>query len=438
MPYQVAGARFLAGGERRALWDEPGVGKTAQAIRAMDGLGLRRGVIVCPASAREVWIGEFKKFARVPRRILKGEDIGDLALWISGKVDVLIISYHLALKWAKRMEGDLIEFLVLDEAHYCKSKDSQWTRELLGAHCDGDYGLGKWAAYVWFLTGSPAPNDPGDVWTTLRFCGATKLTYKIFTDRYYNKRVGAYSNSYTVRDEMLEELRRVLDSVSFRRTAKQVGLQLPPVFLTSVTVDGDTREIRELLRNYPGLEDAIVEAVEKGGLSFLDAQHIATLRRLTGEAKAPSFAELLAEECKDDHKRIVFGIHRRALSIISDHLKRSGIELVRFDGETSERDRERAKASFQGGNSQVFLANIRSAGTALTLTAASEVTMFETDWAPEPNYQAIKRAHRIGQTKRVRARFITLANSIDERVSGIVARKTGDLLKMGVLTDIAA
>ena len=151
----------------------------------------------------------------------------------------------------------------------------------------------------------------------MRFCRATPLTQRIFQDRYFQKRVGTFSSSFTIREPMLPELKQAIASFSLRRTKKDVGLQLPPIWLTTTTVDGDTAEIRELLRGYPNLEKAIIEAVEKGGLSFIDAQHVATLRRLVGEAKAPAFTELLLEELRDGLDNVVvFGIHRRALDTL--------------------------------------------------------------------------------------------------------------------------
>lgn len=438
-PYQEQGAAFLAARERAGLFDDMGVGKTAQAIHALDLNRLKRGVVVCPAAVREVWAGEFKKFAALPRRVLKGKDIQDLNLWLRGKADVLLLSYEMAASWAKRMEGDVFDFIIFDEAHYLKSKSAQRTKAMLGSECDGSYGLARWACYAWCLTGTPAPNDAADMWSLMRFCRATPLTQRIFQDRYFQKRVGTFSSSFTIREAMLPELKQAIKSFSLRRTKKDVGLQLPPIWLTTTTVDGDTAEIRELLRGYPNLEKAIVEAVEKGGLSFIDAQHIATLRRLVGEAKAPAFTELLLEELRDGLPSIVvFGIHRRALDHLQSGLDGAGIACVRVDGQTSEKGRVSAVDRFQAGDARVLLGNIRAAGTGLTLTTTTDIVLFEQDWSPAANAQALMRVHRIGQTRSVNARFIKLARSIDDVVAETVARKTASLIKLGTFSEIAA
>lgn len=438
-PYQEDGSKFLATRDRGALFDVPGIGKTAQAIRALDLIGAKRVVIVCPAAVREVWKGEFAKFARIPRRILKGIGIQDLNTWLRGKSDVLLLSYEMATKWSHRMNGDIIDAVIFDESHYLKSFTALRTITLLGAGCEGKSGLASWGARVWFLTGTPNPNDAADIWSMMRFCKATRLSRDTFCNRYYKARVGSFSASHTPKKEMLPELKQALSSFSLRRTKAEAGLQLPPIWLTTTTVDGDTEEIRKLLREHPGMEKAVIDAVEKGGLSFLDAQHIATLRRLVGEAKAPAFVELLKEELHNGlEKVVVFGIHTRALDHIENALRDHGIESVRVDGSTGDKDRGHNVELFQGSaRHRVFLGNIRAAGTGLTLTAAADVIMFESDWAPAANAQAIMRVHRIGQERSVSARFITLANSIDEHVSAVVARKTAAIAQVQGSLEIA-
>lgn len=428
MPYQVQGADFLANRDRAGLHDEMGVGKTAQAIGALDRAGAFRIIIVCPAAVREVWHGEFKKFARIPRKILKAKNIHDLGTWLKGRADVLLVSYELATKWAPEIErhGDLFDVLIFDEAHYLKTPTSQRTRAMLGTHCDGANGLARWAARVWFLTGTPMPNDPVDVWPWLRFVGGTTLGLGPFTARYFKSRMGTFSAKQTPRDEMIPELKMALDAFRLKRTKAQAGLQLPPIHLTTTTVDGDTREIVALLKEWPGLEQAILDAIEQGGLSFLDAQHIATLRRLVGEAKAPAYSKLIAEELRSGRdKLVVFTWHTKAAEIITSHLAGEGLHATLVDGKTKELDRVAAVQSFQNDpDHRVFVGNIRAAGTGLTLTAASDLDMFESSWAPADNAQALMRVHRIGQSRNVRARFISLAGSIDEVVSETVARKT--------------
>lgn len=430
--FQATGADFLAGRERAGLFDEMGVGKTAQAIGALDRIGARRIIVVAPAAVREVWAGEFRKFATVPRKVLKGKDIHDLGTWLHGRADVLLLSYELATKWAHRIEGDLFDALVFDEAHYLKSPTSQRTRAMLGADCDGAKGLARWAARTWFLTGTVMANDPMDVWPFLRFSRATPLTQARFTSRYFKVRTTQFGTRSRPRDEMVPELQMAIRSASLRRTAKEAGLQLPHAFLTTTALDGDGSEVRALLAQWPDLGQAILDAVEKGGLSFIESQHVATLRRLIGEAKAPPYLELIAEELANGKPKVVImGVHTKALSMIAEGLRARGLPGVELIGSTPERQRVDNVNAFQNDPAVRWLVgNLRAAGTGHTLHAACDLDMFEWSWAPADNAQAIKRVHRIGQEKTVRGRFISLAGSLDETMSETVADKTAAIFRI--------
>lgn len=435
LPHQNEGASFLSTRQRGGLFDEMGVGKTATAIGALDLMGARRIIVICPAAVREVWCGEFKKFSTIPRKIIKGKTIHDLGLWLKHKADVLITSYEMAAKWAPRI-NDLFDVVIFDEAHYLKSAKALRTRAMLGTYCDGTKGMAMWAAHAWFLTGTPCPNDPIDVWPFLRFTGATPFNLNAFTTRYFKSQMGTFSSRQTPRQEMIEELRGIIGAHSIRRTKVGIGLKLPPVWLTTQTLEGDTSEIRELLRSHEGLADIIIHAVEQGGLSLLSdmAAHIATLRRLVGEAKAPAFVEMLAEELQNGlEKVVVMGVHRKALRTVLRGMQDRGIRAVLIDGDTSENERVASVEAFQNDPAvRVFIGNVRAAGTGLTLTAASDIIMLESSWSPADNAQALMRVHRIGQKNAVRARFISLANSIDEVVSETVARKTAAIASLGI------
>ena len=425
-PYQREGAAFLTQNVCAGLFDEPGLGKTAQTIFALDRLALTRGVIVCPAAVRNVWPREIAKFSDRPRKVRIGKSSDDLNMWLREKFDILVTSYELATTWKKELGFDLREFTVFDEAHKLKNRQSQRAKAALGQYSDGKHGYARWGAYTWFLTGTPMANDPSDIYTFLRYAGATTLSWSSFCARYFIAK-DQYGSRWRPRPECVEELRLKLRGVSLRRTKAQAGVDLPPIWVTTQEIEGDTREITALLREHPGLDRSIIDAIDKGGLKFIDAAHSTTLRRLVGEAKAPVFAKQLIEEIEGGlGKVVVFFAHTRPLEIVEQILEASGVRTVRVDGQTSS-DTARGKAveAFQSDpNVKVFLGNIVAAGEGLTLTAASEIVMLESSWVPAANAQAIMRVHRIGQQRGVHARFISLAASIDETVAKTVADKT--------------
>jgi len=426
-PFQIEAARFLASRDRAGLFDEMGLGKTVEVIGALDLLKERRAMIICPANLRENWRAEFQRFGRTPRKVVKGRTIHDLIAWQRGRFDVLVTSYEMATKWTPKIaeHAAFIPVLVIDEAHYLKSDATKRTKQILGDRCDGIGGLTQWALRAWMLTGTPIANDPIDIYPFLKFARQSGAPKHAWVRKYMTSQPTAFGSRQTPREETTPELRAKIQTASMRRTKTDVGMQLPPIWLTSLVVDGDTEEIRDLLRSHPGLEDAVLQAVEQGGLSFLDAQHVATLRRLVGTAKSLPYARMLVEELRQtDRKRVVMGIHRAVLRQVLDTLTEERIHAVLINGETPEGQRNASVQAFQNDpRCRVFIGQIRAAGVGLTLTAASDVDMLESDWTPAGNAQALMRLHRIGQTRQVEGRFITLARSLDLVINRVVARK---------------
>jgi SWI/SNF-related matrix-associated actin-dependent regulator 1 of chromatin subfamily A len=437
LPYQVEGAAWLAPRRRAGLFDEPGLGKTSQCVSLADRRGAMRIIVICPAIAREHWRGEFRKFGRQPRRVLKAANIHDYRAWERGRFDVLLCSYEMAVKWAPliRENGEVLDLVVLDEAHYLKNSQAKRTHALLGPTSDGVEGLMEWASCGVWVTGTPIPNDPGDIWTFLRFCKVMPLSPKQFQARYFVAHAGAYATRHEPKPEMIAELKALIANNCIKRRLADVGIDLPPIFLTNTLVEGDTSAIRDLLASFPGLDDRIGHALasmaeEDFNLARMvdrtDVDHVTVLRRLLGEAKALPYAQMLLGELHGGvDKMVVFCAHTRAAELLKAYLLDHNIQCVLINGATNEAHRQSYMRAFQEDASvRVLIGNIRAAGTALTLTAAAHIDMLESDWSPAANWQALKRVHRLTQTRSVRARFITLADSFDEVVNRIVAEKT--------------
>lgn len=425
--YQEQGAAFLAARLRAGLFDEMGVGKSAQAIRALDLRGSDRNWIVCRGKARKNWRAEFNKFATRYRRLCIGETIHDFVAWRRGRFDTLITSYDQAAKWAPYVheDADLLDAVIFDEAQDLRNPSTQRVLRLLGKDT-GNGGLMQWAVQSWFLTGTPIWNDPIDIYPFLRSCGVMPLSREEFAKRYFKARMGAYSTTHTPRGDMLPELRTLIANNSISRTLQHTGVEIPPLVASTYLVDGDAEPVRQLLLSHPGLDEMIIQALEEGcSISNLETDHVATLRRLIGEAKAVPYAALLKEELADGlDKMVVFGIHRSALNVGHNFIQSHGIGSAIINGETSSRQDEHNLQRFASDSTcRVLWCNIQAAGTSLTMTASCHVDMLESAWTDKANVQAIKRVHRITQTRGVRARFITLADSFDEVVNEIVARK---------------
>jgi SWI/SNF-related matrix-associated actin-dependent regulator 1 of chromatin subfamily A len=428
-PYQAEGAAWLAQRPRAGLFDKPRVGKTAQVIRALDLLGHARGWIVVPAVARAHWLRELHRFGRQRRKVLKGVSIHDFVAWSHGHADILLPSYDMAVAWAPYLHDrcEPLHFVHFDEAHALKNIDAKRTKALIGPHADGAGGAAQWAHYSWWVTGTPVPNDPMDILTFLRHQHVMPLGVETFRKRYFTSRPKTYGSAQEARPDMLPELQQLIGNNSLCRTLAETAPDLPPMTLTSYNIDGDASAVREILREHPGLDTIIKEAIAEGrSLSTLQAPYIATLRRVLGEAKAiPYAATILGELESGLDKVIIFGHHRSVLATVRDYLIKHHIKCGMLTGDTSEKERGAIQQAFAADPTyRAVICNIRAAGVAIDLTASAAIDMLECDWAPAMNHQAIMRAYGPMQTRRVRARILVLANTFEEQVVDTIAAKT--------------
>lgn len=418
----------MAPRQRFGLFDDVGVGKTAQVVRALDIMHYDRNWITCKATARKHWLDEFKKFSSRYRRICIGKSIHDFYAWQKGHFDTLITSYDHATRWMPyfRQSPDVLDAVVFDEGQELRNAETQRAKQLIGRDSDGNNSAVQWCAAMWWVTGTPNWNSPTDIYTWLRSSRFINMPRDEFLETCYDSRSTTYGARYTAKPHMVKDLRALIANNSIRRTLEGTGHQLPPLLSEIYPIEGDAQPVRDLIAAHPGIDEIIRQALEEGrSISNLDTDHVATLRRLIGEAKSIPYAAMLLDELHNGlDKMVVFGMHRLALQFGNDYMHAHGIASAIINGSTSTKQDDANIARFQTDPTmRVLWCNITSAGTSLTMTASCHIDMLESAWTDKANYQAIRRVYRMTQTRGTRARFITLADSFDEVVNEIVARK---------------
>lgn len=406
-PFQEFGWRHVAKQleKRKAylLADEMGLGKTAQALKVAEKLRPQTMLIVCPASLVDNWSRE-------------------ILMWSPSLAHrAAIISYHRLVKaLAPPHIEELIDFVIVDEAHYMRSPKTKWTEFICGS-------LYPITRKMLFLSGTPMPNYPIQLWPMLSLIAPEYFGhYWNFAKRYANahqetipqKSINGVRQSKKVWNvkgaSNLEELQQLMrNKCMLRRTKQQVLSQLPPKIYSTIYLR-DVKQPSGLKIDWDNLGLEQLQQLEK-------QEHVSTARRQLGIAKCATALEYIALVLEETHKVVVFAHHREVMQRLRYGLQNYGV--VGISGETPEKERVKAINRFQTDpTARVFLGSIQASGVGITLTAASVVIFVEKDWTPGNNEQAEDRCHRIGQHDSVQV-VTLIGGKMDEAVERCLKRK---------------
>ncbi|MCM2370881.1 DEAD/DEAH box helicase [Aporhodopirellula aestuarii] len=444
--YQLDGYRWLSRlsrwGVGGVLADDMGLGKTVQTLgilidRAADGPAL----VIAPTSVGENWVREAAKFAPSLSPVLYRDCDRDEIIKTSGPGDVLIVSYQLMQRDAKRFATRSWSTLVLDEAQFIKNsqtKTSQAIRML-----EADWRLG--------LSGTPLENHLGELWSLFRTLSPGLLgSWQRFRSRFAEP-IERHNDA-----ERREALARLVRPFILRRTKDKVLKELPP--RTEITLRAELSDAERKL-----YEDArlaalaeLTHATSEGAKTHEGRRRIQTLSwltRLRQLACHPALVEptwkgtsaklelllSLVDELRDgEHRALVFSQFVKHLSVVREVLDKRGISYQYLDGATPSHERQRRVDAFQNGEGDLFLISLKAGGTGLNLTAADYVLHLDPWWNPAVEDQATDRAHRIGQERPVTVYRLVAERTIEEQILQLHADKRE--LVAGVLdgTDAAA
>jgi SWI/SNF-related matrix-associated actin-dependent regulator of chromatin subfamily A-like protein 1 len=417
MEFQWEGIHFALQRDGRALiGDDMGLGKTLQTIAVAR---IYRGdwplLIVCPSSLRLNWREELLNWL--------GEDIdaGDINVIMKGAdckrrlKAVNIASYDLAQKVPSR-ELDRCHFVVCDESHYLKSRDTKRSTFLLP--------LVKRARRALLLSGTPALSRPVELFPQVNALEPDLFpNYGAFTERYCDAKLGRWGWDVSG-SANLDELYKIMrGSCLIRRKKEDVLTQLPSKQRAVVWVETKASVMRavaaaqaELLAAGEALERA---QSEQDARLCQNAQRSANnkLYSLTGDAKVDAVQVYLKETLEStDGKVLVFCHHKEVLRAIDEYVRgKIKTRTIVIDGLTRQESRQGLCKEFQTDPAiRVAVLSITAAGVGLTLTAASMVLFAELYWNPGSLLQAEDRAHRIGQRDCVMVKYLLARDTLDE------------------------
>ncbi len=407
-PFQWVAVRYALEQRRTFLSDEQGLGKTVEALAALEAAEAFPAIVVCPASMKLTWERETGKW--LPHRsvqVLSGREPAPIA-----EADITILNYDIVQARLAGLVARWPRALVADESHYCKNPQAKRTKAVRRL-ADAVPADGLRLA----LTGTPVMNHADELIAQLRVIG----------------RLGEFGSgasfSRQFEGELSEErlhwhLRR---NCFVRRLKSEVLPQLPAKRQVVVPVSLNNEE------EYRLAEDDVIAWLKSQPLDLkeLNARIAATLRaerlaqltalqRLAARGKLAAALTWIHDFLASGEPLVVFARHVEVQEAVVQRFP----DALHLLGEDSVGARQASINAFQSPDGpQLIVCATRVAAQGITLTRASNVCFLELEWTPAIHDQAEDRCHRIGQRDAVTAWYLLAADTIDETMARLIQRK---------------
>ena len=425
---------------------EMGCGKTLTAI-AIAGAGYQMGkierlLIVAPTSVVAVWPKELQEYAKFKYtcKTLLGEkkqrlkQIDDLIKFPFKALKVAVINYESTwrpeiLEKLKEFDADMV---IADESQRIKTYDAAQSKAM--------HELGDQARYKLILSGTPVQTAAIDIWSQYRF-----LDKSVFGDNFFKFRgryaiMGGYGNKKIVGYKDLEGLIKKEHSIAFRVT-KDEALDLPE----------QTFETRKIQFNQK--EKNLYERIKKDSYAELDGgghitattvltrllrlqqlaggflvQDDAQKPQLVSRAKLDALADIIEDYVIGSGKKLVifarFIAEAKAIMELAGKVLPKELKQVAIYGDIKKEDRGGIVKQFQEDpNTVLFIGQIDTAGTGITLTAADTCVYYSKNFNYATYSQSLSRIHRIGQRNCCTYIDLEIEGTIDELISKALSRK---------------
>ena len=446
-PHQRAGVAFLSTARRALLADEPGLGKTAQTIRAIkklrdNGEEVFPALVACPNTLKKNWKREFGMWWPDVRVEVISGSAGQRRKQFDADADVFVINWE-SLRSHSRLapygsvalarctacgghdekvtenrcevhlrELNTIDFkaVVADEIHRSKDPKSKQTRALWAATGDADIRFA--------LTGTPIANNVLDLWSILHWLSPDEWPSKTrWIDRMIDTMLNAFGGMMVlgVKPHMNDEFYATVNPRMRRMLKARVLPWLPPVLKERRDVEMSTKQAKA----YKQMRDVMIAELEDGSalvapspltqttrlLQFASSYAEVSIDEITGEIKT-----VLAEpSCKvdalmndissgdfGDDSVAVCAVSRQLIELLSAAMTKAKIPHGLITGAQDEDERQQAVDDFQSGKIKWILFTAQAGGVGITLTAARRLVMLQRPWSLVDYKQALDRVHRIG------------------------------------------
>lgn len=422
-PFQLAGIEYALDKGNVLIGDQPGLGKTIQAIGVANAIDAERILVICPATIRLNWQREILDWSTIPRcstyPILRGSD------GVNPYANYTIVSYNLA--GAKGIHEALMairwDLIILDENHFLKSEYAKRTQAILGGATKA--GLISKANKIVALTGTPLPNRPRECFTIARALCHEAIDWMNYDDFSYRFNPSGYIGDMHIVEAKgrLPELQaRLRCNFMIRRLKKDVLKDLPEKTYEFTYIESNGA-IKKALANEALMDFKIEDLTDPFAKIWGE---VATVRREMGEAKIPRIIEHMKYllDIVELEKIIIFAHHKSVMNGIKEGLKSYGLVEVR-GGMTPKKKQESVDRFVSDPKIRIWQGQLDAAGFGVDglQSVCSHAVLAEPAWTEGTNEQCVARLDRIGQKFSVLAQFLIVEGSFDERVLGVVLPK---------------
>ncbi|WP_062464121.1 DEAD/DEAH box helicase [Demequina soli] len=446
MPHQSQVVAAAARGHRTFLLaDEPGLGKTAQALLAAQAADAYPLLVIVPNVVKTNWAHEVELWTPHRRATVVHGD-GDE---VDAFADVVIVNYDILDRHVGWF-GDLgFKGMVLDEAHFIKNQRSQRSQHVLAL----SERIRKRTArpLLMALTGTPLINDIEDFRAIWEFLGwiddekplgalmaALEDTGLIPTDRgWYPAARAAVVDQGIVRRRKADvaadiPARRVADLPVELDGPLGRSIRAAEAVLAERMVASYLRAIERRADHSPedgvdlALARQIAAAELKDASSKKKGDNVFTMVRRIGQAKAGLAADYAVQLARNVGKVVFFAKHIDVMDEAERIFAERGIRYASIRGDqTAKARKENVTAFTEDPDVQIVVCSLMAAGVGLNLQVASNMVLAELSWTDAEQTQAIDRIHRIGQSEPVTAWRIIAAQTIDARIAQLIDSKSG-------------
>lgn len=432
-----------AGHRTFLLADEPGLGKTAQALLAANVAGAFPLLVVVPNVVKTNWAREVQRW--IPQRSATvvhgdGDDLDAFS-------DVVIVNYEILDRHVGWLGRFGFKGMVVDEAHFIKNPTSQRSRHVqsLAANLRALHPK----ALMMALTGTPLINQIEDfrmIWKFLGWIDDKKPLGRLMASLEANGLTPADPGFFGAARQC------VIDMGIVRRKKVDVAADIPARRIADIPVELDeefARSIRaseqalvaRLVERYRrvvaarevapiGIDRDLVRLVASAELEeskqATGGDNVFTMVRKIGTAKAVLAADYTAQLAGNVGKVVFFAKHVDVMDAAEAHFRSVGLRSVSIRGDQSAKAREEAIDGFtHNPDVSIIVCSLSAAGVGINLQVASNVVLAELSWTSAEQTQAIDRVHRIGQELPVTAWRILAAQTIDARIADLIDSKAG-------------